>query len=427
MTKTGTGGRRRASLAALAAVLMTGLLVGGGVVSAAQADDLARVRREVADLRGQTFVTDIDPVYVDRRGLRLRLIESLRADPKARQSPRYTRALRALGLATEGVPLLPQQLDAATVGIVGLYLPERDEMILVGSDDGELSGLEEWTFAHELVHALQDQRFGLDALFEEIDTSDDDVDLALSALIEGDASAVDTAYLDAHPEIALGVAGGVLGTLSGARGLAAGPPLFAHQGNFTYGQGEAFVDALRDDGGWEAVDAAYADPPVSTEQILHPEKYIEARDDPTPVALPDPASGLGDGWTLVHENALGELQTAVLLANQEESGFGPLPEATTTAAAGWDGDRYALWTDGEAEVLVWRSVWDDDAEAAEFVAALRDHEEARTGQAWTAAGGTGLIDSDRAVRLRRVEDEVTYVVAPTISLAGAALTALRTP
>lgn len=213
----------------------------------------------------------------------------------------------------------------------------------------------------------------------------------------------------------------------GRVGWRRGRPFSPTRGTFTYGQGEAFVAALRDEGGWDAVDAAYADPPVSTEQILHPEKYFGARDDPTPVALPDPAAALGDGWTLVHENALGELQTAVLLANQEASGFGPLPEAAAAAAAGWDGDRYALWTDGQAEVLVWRSVWDGDAEAAEFVAALRDREEARTGQAWTAADGTGLIDGGRAVRLRRVGDEVTYVVAPTISLAGAALTALRTP
>jgi hypothetical protein len=417
-------GPRRSGRRPLLPCALVALLLAGGVPPATagvQDDELARVRREVAGLRGRSFATDVEPVYLDRRQLRRRLIEILRAEGEAQDVPGYTRALRVFGLAPEGVPLLPLQLDAATVGVVGLYLPETDEMILIGEDDGSLSALEELTYAHELVHALQDQRFDLDALTAETRTASDDAGLAFSALIEGDASAVDTAYLEAHPELTPGILGATLGSLPGLLRLDAAPPLFAHTGLFSYGAGEVFVNALREEGGWDAVDAAYADPPTSTEQILHPEKYLGPRDEPTPVDLPDLAPALGAGWARVHENALGELQTAVLLANQEEDGFAPLPDTATEAAAGWDGDRYALWSEGEAEVLLWRSVWDDADEAEAFVAALRARDAGRTGERWTAAGGTGLIAGDRALRIRRVGADVTYVVAPTLALADAVL------
>ncbi len=415
---------RRPGFAALLTVL-TVLAGGGAAATAAQEAELAGVRREVADLRELSFLAEVEPVYLDRGQLRRRLIGLLRAQGASRDIPGSTRALHAFGLVPEGTPLAPLQLDAATVAILRLYVLETDEMILIGKDDGSLGALEEWTYAHELVHALQDQRFGLDALFAERLTADDDAGLALGALVEGDASAVDTAYLEAHPELTAGLLGSLLGTLPGALGLEAPPPLLVHTGSFTYGDGEAFVAALRAEGGWGAVDAAYADPPRSTEQILHPEKYHGDRDDPTPVALPDLGPALGTGWDRVHENALGELQTAVLLADQAPGAFAPLPAAASGAAAGWDGDRYALWSNGDGEILVWRSVWDGADEAVAFVDALKAMDEARMGGRWTAAGGTALVGADGAVQVRRVGAEVAYVRAPDLALADVAMAALR--
>ena len=111
---------------------------------------------------------------------------------------------------------------------------------------------------------------------------------------------------------------------------------------FPYSEGLAFVERLRAEGGWDAVDAAYADIPTSTEQILHPRKYLD-RDEPSAVALPDPTVALGQEWRVVDEDTLGELQMALLLANFAPgeginglTGAIDLPEAARNAAAGWD-------------------------------------------------------------------------------------------
>jgi hypothetical protein len=81
---------------------------------------------------------------------------------------------------------------------------------------------------------------------------------------------------------------------------------------FPYMSGMEFAQSLFDRGGWDAIDAAYANPPVSTEQILHPDRY--PADQPVTVELPDLQSVLGDGWTELYTNVLGEWYTYLILS-----------------------------------------------------------------------------------------------------------------
>ena len=87
---------------------------------------------------------------------------------------------------------------------------------------------------------------------------------------------------------------------------------------FPYNYGQIFVGNLYQSGGWTAVDAAFADPPQSTEQILHPQRYYQA-DKPEVVTLPPLTDTLGSGWRLVDEDTLGEFYTRLHLAQQLES------------------------------------------------------------------------------------------------------------
>jgi hypothetical protein len=111
------------------------------------------------------------------------------------------------------------------------------------------------------------------------------------------------------------------------------------------------------------INAAYLNPPTSSEQILHPEKYLDVpKDDPRAVDLPDLTEDLAEGWRLVAQDVLGEL---VLLTHLDH--FLPSTPDATEAASGWDGDLAALWQDAEGrEVLVVRSVWDSPEDATEF-------------------------------------------------------------
>jgi hypothetical protein len=153
---------------------------------------------------------------------------------------------------------------------------------------------------------------------------------------------------------------------------------------FPYMQGLAFVQALYADGGWAAVDAAYADPPRSTEHILHPDRYL-AGDLPQLVSLPPLTDTLGTGWRQADEDTLGEYFTRMYLAQQIPG------EQAETAAEGWGGDWYAVHhrQADDALVMALRSTWDSPADAEEFVDAYAAYAEGRFGHS------ADVVDGDR--------------------------------
>jgi hypothetical protein len=112
------------------------------------------------------------------------------------------------------------------------------------------------------------------------------------------------------------------------------------------------------------VNRAQADPPESTEQVLHPERYLDARD--RPVRLELGASLLEpDGFTLVAADTLGEMGIRILAGRS-------LPkEKAEQVAAGWGGDRLAAFARGQDLVIVWLTAWDSEADAVEFADAFR--------------------------------------------------------
>jgi uncharacterized iron-regulated protein len=178
------------------------------------------------------------------------------------------------------------------------YYSVKDKTLFVYDDVA--GNYERGVLVHEMVHALQDQHFGLAKLHPE--SFDGDADLARAALIEGDATFTMIELLKKdQPRVAamLDV------PLEKARDL---------QNAFLYAQGARYVKALKERGGWDAVNAAYKFPPRSTASILHPEGVS--------------AIDLGPGKTR------GELALIRMLAERPETA--PL---AVQAAAGWRGDR----------------------------------------------------------------------------------------
>jgi hypothetical protein len=220
--------------------------------------------------------------------------------------------------------------------------------------------------AHELTHALADQNFNLDAMQKAVKL-DDDRDLALSALIEGEAT---LAMIGAQMEDWTGTATCALPAagldrvfslmmpfmpLAGGTSLREAPVILSESMIFPYLRGLVFCASLANEGGWQAIDDAYLRPPLSTEQVIHPEKYRAQPDPPTAVDLGklDP----GPGWKEVGRNVVGEMQLGIMLRRH----------GGKNAAAGWDGDRFAVFEGPSDRLgLVWFSTWDSPDDAREF-------------------------------------------------------------
>ncbi len=185
------------------------------------------------------------------------------------------------------------------------YDPRTERLYVVSDAVAPNRTLIEFVLAHELDHALEDQRFGL----REEDRPGDDGALAAQALTEGSATAVMTEfaarYLD--PFELLSAAGTI------DPGTDDVPDVLLEQLTWTYTGGQRFVSALRElAGSWKLVDYALSErPPATTEQVLHPRKYV-TDERPAPVRI-DSALLRRRDLTLADRNVFGELTTSYLL------------------------------------------------------------------------------------------------------------------
>lgn len=211
---------------------------------------------------------------------------------------------------------------------------------------------------HEAVHALQDQHYDLAKLHAIPETTD--ADWALLALIEGEAVQVMVdALIETQPHVAF---------ISKARAPEGSTDPGAYRNVYVYAHGTQFVEALKQVDGYKAVDAAFKDLPVSTEQILHPEKYTAGkREMPDAISLDMGAlKGALPGWTLGKPDRLGEFEMRMFFVQQEETVL-----QAEEIAAGWGGDVQIIATREDEQITVWVTSWDTDEDADEFLTALR--------------------------------------------------------
>jgi hypothetical protein len=225
---------------------------------------------------------------------------------------------------------------------------------------------------HEIEHALQDQVFGLPARGTRLT---DDQALALRAVFEGDAMLTmiaDEALHDGSPDhwvsrvtrfVRARSAASLVRMGEHSPELLAAPPLVQKRVLFPYVDGLTLMADVYRAGGVPLVDRVFLHPLVSTEQVLHPDRYVEG-DAPVPVAPP----AAPEGARVVSHGTMGELQTGVLLGQCMAPGRGE------EVARGWGGDAYAVVLAHDSVSLLWSTVWDDEASAERFERAARDRE-----------------------------------------------------
>ena len=257
-----------------------------------------------------------------------------------------------LGLIPAGSSLRDLYVQLLGSQVAGYYDPETKELYVVSSTGG-LGPTERFIFAHEYDHALQDQNFGLANLGLE-SIGQGDAALAHLSVAEGDATLLMTLWAQANMTPGEMLAMATDPVAAEQMQIFNKMPLILRQTlMFPYTSGLQMVMDAQASGGWKGVDALYAKPPASTEQVLHADKYA-AGEAPVEVAFPkDLAKRLGSGWSVDLQDTLGEFQLETWL---ESSG---VPKATaTTAAAGWGGDRVALVTNGDRTGAVIDTRWD---------------------------------------------------------------------
>jgi hypothetical protein len=266
------------------------------------------------------------------------------------------------GMLPEGTDLasLAVSFTAATAGAT--YSP-LDKQVLLVSDESQGGFRDMGLLTHEFVHALQDQHFDLLKLMLTRPFSFDRTEAAF-ALVEGDAVSVERrvqqgeAWSRKTLEQIEREEDARFSTYRSGVG-AFFPPLLTETFIFRYRDGLRFVETLRRARPAINVDDAFRRPPVSSEQVLHPEKYL-AGETPREVELGGEEL-TEEGWRLTATTPLGEIGVRGLLM------AGVAPDEAKRAAAGWGGDRsFVFEREGHAPLFVWKTVWDTAHDAQEF-------------------------------------------------------------
>lgn len=274
-----------------------------------------------------------------------------------------------LGLLPDTLELVPLFRSLLLEQVVGYYDPRRDTLYVVeGVQEGQLKPI----LVHELVHALQDQHTDLDSLTRSVER-DNDRAAAAQAALEGHATYVmmewllsaqmgASADLTAMPDLGSLLGGIDPSLLAGTPVLRDAPRIIRESLIFPYMGGLAFLQRV-----WTAESDRPlpfgADMPESSEQVLHPDRFLGERDRPSRVVFTeDPPVP----WSEIHSDGLGELEVRIFLEEHLAD-----PEVAAVAGEGWDGDRYRLLRDGAREVLLWSTVWDSERDAEEFEEAVR--------------------------------------------------------
>lgn len=378
------------------------------------------VEANVTELRGLEPLAPIEPVVLTRDELRERVESDFATDTTPEESQADVLELSAFDFLGRDYDLYTALVTLQSEGILGFYDPETAEFVVV-NDGALLDPAAQWTHAHEFVHALQDQYYDLDALSDE--TLDSEARAAVRALAEGEAELVQYLYLFEGGYFTESEAEAILNDPEQTDGgfLRDFPPVLVNDLAFPYTDGVEFVIDLYREGGFEAIDAAWANLPRSTEHILHPERY-RAGDLPQLVTLAPLTDTLGAGWELLDEDILGEFYLRQYLDQQ-------LPTATVNrVATGWGGDRYAIyWNEADAAlVMALRLVWDTPADALEFAQAYPAYPAALfAAEGESQPDGTTCWTADEVICFRQVEGESLIARAPDSTTALAVLQALQ--
>ena len=268
---------------------------------------------------------------------------------------------KALGLMAEEDDL-EEILTKIQLQQVNALFDDQTEKVYVVLEQSTIGPLGKLGYALAYMGAVQQQLFDTAAIRQRTRNVGSDAFRAANALIMGDVAQVASGYI--ATALTSDEARIVREPVADSELLNA-PRIVRETVLFPLREGADFIAQLFAEGGWDTVNAAYADPPATTEQVLHLQKYIE-REEPHKTSIPDISADLGRGWNQVNADTMGEFILRVFLEEHLD------PTQAAAAVAGWGGDQYSLLNGPLGERLLISMIsWDTFEYAAEFMDAFQ--------------------------------------------------------
>jgi len=379
----------------------------GSAALLAASDDLLR---QVSALRGLKIKGPVARGVLSRAEIGEKLKARIDKEYTPAEVSAEARVLRRLGLLPVSVDYAKLLLDLLTEQVAGFYDPTTRRLYIA---DWLPMEMQRPALAHELAHALQDQHFNL-ATFIRPMKDDGDRQLARAALVEGEGTALMLEMqaqamrlpLDQLPDLITQLGDSLLkGGMGSAPIFEAAPTFLRETLIFPYFEGLRFVMAMRRGKTWKRIDEVWKSPPESTEQILHPDRYL-SKDAPIAITA-KPIAALAPRREL-RRDVLGELSLRVLFRSRL-----PEPQADA-AAAGWGGDRLVAYGDDKPNTMptvIDLSIWDTETDAVEAATAFQSMFAKITGSTAAIAGPvTRYVDPNGETwRVERREREVLAI------------------
>ncbi|HET7489461.1 MAG TPA: hypothetical protein VFJ85_16155 [Acidimicrobiales bacterium] len=380
-------------------------------------EQLRQIATSVEELRHLGFSHVPDPLYVTPQELSRRVREETVKGQDPATDAATSRALIALGALPAGSDIDALTTQALGDQVAGYYDPATGQLVVgrAAGKSGGLDGAARTVLAHELDHALTDQALHLPVDEGRVAPGTEDAALARLALIEGDATLLMQQYSLGHVAL-LEQLQGMGGALASQEQLDRLPHFVQRSITFPYFDGLSFACRLYAAGGWQAVDAAYRNPPTTTAQVLYPGRYQSGEKAITPRPIPTP----GGSWKASPAQSLGAAELAWLLEAPGGDTGRALDDPAGRAAA-WAGGTVQSFADGERTAvgvgLVQRAGERRlcDTVKAWYTAAFPDARPARAGEGEAMAVDGAVQDAV----LRCPGNDVRLGIGPDLSTARA--------
>lgn len=355
------------------------------------------IEAQTSDMRGLLPLVNVPETFLTRAQFREYFKKEMQGDISWDEVGEYLQQLYLLRLVDDpSIDFYEVSTDLYSDAILGFY-DHRTKELYVITDKLRLDAEAQITLAHEYVHSLQDQHYKLKKIWP-TESTDWDKSMAIRSVVEGDAE------LSGEGWAGLYMGGADYSSLFEDKQLSPEvenktPPYLGISTIFPYTAGAAFVAEIMKVGYFSTVNIALQDPPRSTEQIIHPEKYTQTpRDQPKAVQMPDLLPALGEPWQYKTSNTLGEFEFLMMLKSNGASD-------PTKGADGWGGAKFAYYKLEQEGLVYAATTWDTEGDAQQFEGAMQESfaKFAKDGDYWT--------DAARSFWMKRNAKNVIFIAS----------------